>query len=287
MGERKKLKLDLVLAIVAVGAVCIAVLGLCVFDHRNEEPARPWVGLNDPLPHPVLRPFGAGEELSFEFGWNGAPCADFHMSLKEEEKDGAPKLVLGYEGHTREQIARVWSYRVSGTTYLDQQTLLPCLSERTSEEKDKLKQLTIEFDRSAGIAHVVEERPYKNKRKELRIPFRMGLDLPGAVFFARTLEMPMDKPVVLEVLQGETTYAVEMTPVRREKVQVKAGTFDALAVELRLRALGGTDEERAEEEAKYRKICIWFSDDERRLPVKLECEVFVGSVYAELVSAGL
>ena len=273
------------MAVVAVGAVCIAVLGLCVLDHGDEEPARPWVGLDDPLPHPALRPFAAGEELVFEFGWNGAPCADFHMSLREEEKDGALQLVLDYEGHTREQIAWAWSYRISGTTYLDQQTLLPSLSERTSEEKDKRKRVTIEFDRSARIAHVVEERLHKYERKERRIPFRMGLDLLGAIFFARTLEMPMGKPVVLEVLQGKMTYAAEMTPIRREKVQVKAGTFDTLAVELRLRALGGTDEERAEEEAKYQRICIWFSDDERRLPVKLECEVFVGSVYAELISA--
>ena len=253
-----------------------------VFTHP--EAVGPPIQMPDSMPRPVRRPFQAGEELAYELGWNGAPCADLHMSVREEEKDGATRLVISHEGHTRETLAVLWEYRMWGETYLDPQTLLPSWSTLTGEEKDEAKRFTMTFDRSAGVAHSVEEKLHKHTREEHEVPFRMGLDLIGAIFFARTLELPAGEPTVIEVLHNDKTYAAELTPLGLEKIQVKAGTFDALAVDVRVHAVGGTQEERVEEEAKFRKVCIWFSRD-RWLPVKMESEVFVGSVYAELVSA--
>ena len=86
------------------------------------------------------------------------------------------------------------------------------------------------------------------------------------------------------VVHRRRSCAVGCTPIGRGKGKVKAGTFDELAVDVRVRVLGGTEEERAKEEGKFRKVRIWLSDDDRRLPVKMESEVFVGSVHAELVS---
>ena len=272
------------LVVAAVAAVCAMLLAFGIIARPSDEAVRPVVSVLDPFPLPTRRPFRVGEELVYEFGWQGVQAAEFRMNLREEEKDGARYLVVNYEGHTLEEIALVWNYRLSGKTHLDPRTLLPSLSVSTSTKNEQTKRFTTTFDRSAGVAHTVTEKLYENERKERQTPFLLGLDLPGALLFIRALELPMGKPTVIEVVHSKRTYAVGFTPIRREKVDVKAGTFDALVVDVRVRVLGGTEEERAEEEDKFRKLRVWLSDDDMRLPVKMESEVFVGSVRAELVS---
>ena len=90
---------------------------------------------------------------------------------------------------------------------------------------------------------------------------------------------------MLEAIHDDKTYAAELTPTKREKVQVRAGTFEAVAVQVRLRVSVSLEEERAKEEDKFRSICIWMSDDEKRIPVKMEADMLIGAVYAELVSS--
>ena len=233
---------------------------------------------------PERRPFGPGEELLYVFGWEGAPGAQCRLSLSEEHNDGVRQWVLSYEGHTNEAIRRIWSYSVSGRTCLDPKTLLPSRSQVTGGKKGKTRIVTTTFDRAAGVAEVTKEKPYKNKRSVKRIPIGMGLDLPAALLFLRALDLTADRTTAIEVISSDKLYVLDLRPLRREKVKVKAGTFDALVLGLRVRLADGSEQERAGVESKYRRIRLWISDDEARLPLKMESEILLGSVYAELVS---
>jgi hypothetical protein len=64
--------------------------------------------------------------------------------------------------------------------------------------------------------------------------------------------------------------------VGREKVETKAGVFDAWKVEVRTAFEGHF-------EAK-RDTFIWFSADENRVPVRVSAEFSVGSVVVSLAA---
>jgi len=234
---------------------------------------------------PADRPFRAGEKLTYEFGWNGVSCARFVMELDEKGEGPERRLVFRYHGRTTNALVeRLWSYRVEGSTRLDPETLLPERGQREStERKDKRKRYSVRFDRSRQVAEIVTEKLYKNKREVQRVRFVHGLDTPSAFLMARAIPLGVGEKAVLEVVHDEQIYAAELIAQRNESVEVKAGQFETVVVELRLHALAGDEEEREEEDARYRKIRLWFAEADR-LPVKLESEVFVGEVYGELVS---
>jgi hypothetical protein len=64
--------------------------------------------------------------------------------------------------------------------------------------------------------------------------------------------------------------------VRRENVEVPAGTFRCLVVEPLLKSAGLFKQEGS--------LTIWLTDDARRMPVLMKSKVAVGSIAAELES---
>jgi hypothetical protein len=63
--------------------------------------------------------------------------------------------------------------------------------------------------------------------------------------------------------------------LRREKVKTKAGRFSCLVVEPGMREEGIFIQ-------KGRKLQLWLTDDDRKVPVLMQVEVFFGHVTARL-----
>ena len=273
-----------ILAITVTGFVASA--AICLIAVLLPGPAADPNGQPGSLPSELgvtRRQFRPGEALVYELVWNGRSCATFNVRLQQEEKDGAQRLAIRYEGRTGEAIQWAKSYLIEGTTYVDPRTLLPVESFRRTVSGEKEKRYTTRFDRVAGIAEATREKVYKDKTTVKHIAFEHGLDLPSALLLAGALQWRQGQAKVMEVLHWDDLYAVELTPGAVEEVRVKSGGFKALALRLRLRALSGTDEERTEDESKYRSVRLWL-DVASGLLVKLEAEVSVGLVSGELVS---
>jgi len=68
----------------------------------------------------------------------------------------------------------------------------------------------------------------------------------------------------------------------REKISVHAGSYNAIKVDLQLNKIGKNLE--LEPHRKFRRATIWLSDDADRIILRIEAQVFVGTVFAELQS---
>ena len=64
---------------------------------------------------------------------------------------------------------------------------------------------------------------------------------------------------------------------RRDTVKVKAGKFDCFVLEPVMREPGIFIH-------KGKKLEIWVTADERRMPVLMRCDIVIGHISAELVS---
>src|SRR5947207_11795918 len=67
------------------------------------------------------------------------------------------------------------------------------------------------------------------------------------------------------------------TLFRSEKISVRAGTYNAIRLDLQLKRIGKNLE--LQPHRKFRRGTIWVSDDPDRLIVRIEAQVFVGTVF--------
>jgi hypothetical protein len=84
------------------------------------------------------------------------------------------------------------------------------------------------------------------------------------------------------VYPATNAYLATVTVVGREKISVRAGTYNAIKLNLQLKRINKRLE--LEPHRKFRRATIWVSDDSERLLLRIEAQVFVGTVFAELQS---
>jgi hypothetical protein len=138
---------------------------------------------------------------------------------------------------------------------------------RLDERGDKMEEVTTVED---GVA-----TRKRKKIKKVPVP-RPVYDPISVIYFMRTLDLTPGKKYEFTLIADGKVYTVEARIVRREKLQTPAGKFDTVVVEPRMTAGGVEREER---------LHVWYSEDERHLPVRIRTEVKFGSVTATLRSA--
>lgn len=102
------------------------------------------------------------------------------------------------------------------------------------------------------------------------------LDMLTSLYFVRGQDLENGKDVVFDILNREEQYPLVVKVIGRETVKTPAGKFKCVIVEPQFRGEGIFV-------SKGKSLQVWLTDDERKLPVKMKTEVFIGSVSAELL----
>jgi hypothetical protein len=128
------------------------------------------------------------------------------------------------------------------------------------------------------IDEQVATRTRKGVTAQVEVP-RPIFDPISVIYYLRTLDLSVGNVHELTLFDGKI-YQVRARVVRRETIQTPAGRFATVMVEPEMLGEGSSREER---------LFVWFSDDERRIPVRIRTEIKVGAVTASLsaVSSGV
>ncbi|HUR79625.1 MAG TPA: DUF3108 domain-containing protein, partial [Thermoanaerobaculia bacterium] len=135
---------------------------------------------------------------------------------------------------------------------------------RLDEDGDKIEEVTTIDD---GIA-----TRKRLKIKTTKVP-RPVFDPISVIYLLRTRDLAIGKVHDFDLIADGKLYTVHARVVRKEKVQTPAGTFNCVRVEPQMMSAGVEREER---------LFIWYTDDERRLPVRIRTEIKVGAITASL-----
>ena len=81
---------------------------------------------------------------------------------------------------------------------------------------------------------------------------------------------------------GTNSDPATLTVVGRETISVHAGSYRAIKIDLHLNKVGKNLE--LEPHKKFRRATLWVSDDSDRILLRIEAQIFVGTVFAELQS---
>jgi hypothetical protein len=170
-------------------------------------------------------------------------------------------------------VGAVITFRQTLVSNLDVVTLMPRWSVLAAEEPGNYHHTdTARFDREANKA-TVRERARLDKSWEVEVP-PGTLDFVALIFNLRTLPLPDGASHSFPVLAGRKVSTVVATVVKREQLKTGAGRFPAVKV----RIPTGFDGKFSEKNPTF----IWFSDDARRVVVRISTDFSVGWADANL-----
>ena len=213
-------------------------------------------------------PFGEGETLVYTIAWlkieGGA------MTLKttrETTSDGVPMHRITLTATSNDYVSKFYPVRDLYESWVDARDFQPLRFEKHAREGRYESDEVEEFDLGKKIGSWREDRT--------PLPERIQ-DIISSFYFLRSQPLAVGTDVRVDMFSRGKIYKLKASVLEKEKVETEAGTFDAFKVQPQLR-----ENETAEDRNKG-KLFLWFSADERRLPVMAKTVMPIGSVTARL-----
>ena len=219
-----------------------------------------------PAPRPV--------HTTYHFGWSGftAGVGDMHFT-----KTADKRFQLEANGRTIGLVRALWKLDASYLGLVNAETLRPIESKQTEIYRRKKLVTDLAFTDS-GVTRTRTEGAGAEAAKPFNFP---GLfDLHSAMLYLRSQPLGDRSVYRIVVYPATSAYLTTITVLGRERVTVRAGAYNAIKIDLQLQRLGKKLE--LEPHRKFRRATIWISDDENRIPLRIEAQIFVGTVFAEL-----
>lgn len=245
-------------------------LGSCVIFAVAMMASTPPPELHQPLRRLPNVAFRCGEELSYtvRYGFITAGEGSFRIRPQIALRNGAPCYDVNFEVRSLKSLE--WIYRVHDTyrTLIDTSGIYPVFFEQHNREGAYRRDFWAEFDHAKRVATTSEgEFPIE--------PFTH--DVVSALFYVRTQDLSGLKKgdvIALKNFTDRQSYALNVRVLGRETVRVEAGTFRCIAIEP-LVMEGGLFKSDG-------RIVVWFTDDARKMPVKVATKVLIGTIDVEL-----
>jgi len=223
---------------------------------------------------PELRPLHA----FYRFGWSGftAATGDVHFTKPSENK-----FQLNGTGRTIGFVRALWKLDVNYQAVASAGTLRPIETQQTENYRSKKIVTHLTFTNN-GVTRARTEGKGAGETKTRQFNFPNLFDLFSAMLYLRS--QPLKERAVYRVVAYPATnaYLATITVVGREKVSVHAGSYNAIKLDLQLKRVG--KKRQLEPHRKFRRGTVWVSDDAERLLLRIEAQVFVGTVFADLQS---
>jgi hypothetical protein len=240
-------------------------------------PAGDWestVNPHAPGSFPELRPM----RLQYSFGWNGITAAEAVFKFFKTP-DG--RLQLDATGHTTGAARGLWPFDVTHVSSTDAHSLRPLQVRETEVLRSKKFETQVDFTPQAVTSKRDEERGavHKSKTRQLQMANLHSID--SALLYLRTQPLH-EGPQRIVVYPSTSAYLCTITPAGREHITIATGSYDAIKLDLQLNKIGKKRELLPHK--KFRRATVWLSDDPNRLVLRIEAQIFAGTIFAELQS---
>ncbi|HRU04891.1 MAG TPA: DUF3108 domain-containing protein, partial [Candidatus Brocadiia bacterium] len=201
---------------------------------------------------------------------------------------GRPVLLIQGQAATLGLVQALWPMRDTVESVVDRETGL--VLRQTLEQREggsHTKQIiTFAPDGRSGVRWRIRyHKPpdFPDRETTDRRPCHGRLDAASVGPYLRLAGAAQDKGDLRAVFfDGKNSFRIIVSAQARERITVKAGTFEALRCEVKFEDIDRTAEQRQKPD-KVKKATLWVSASPLRIPLRLESDTFVGKVYGELV----
>jgi hypothetical protein len=222
---------------------------------------------------PDLRPVHA----TYVYGWSGITAATSEVYFHRGDQQ-----TFDLEGRGRTVgLARVlWRFDLNYRSAANAQTLRPIETHQVETVRGKRIETNLKFF-DDGVSRSRTEGNHATPTTKDFVVENLH-DLHSAFLYLRSQPLRDHTVYRVAVYPANSAYVATVTVAGREHVRVRAGSYNAIKLDLKLQRVNKRNE--LEPHRKFKRATIFLSDDNDRLLLRIEGQIFVGTVTAELQS---
>ncbi|WP_375766371.1 DUF3108 domain-containing protein [Archangium gephyra] len=218
--------------------------------------------------------FGPGEQARYRIQYLGVTAGTAQVTvgapMKQWGKDVWPIVSLAKS----EAIAGVWPVKDKYVSYWDFGGQRVLGSDMHEDQNNKRRRVRVKLAEDGKSAQVVKQKEGETPRESTHELAEGTLDVAGATFALRNRVLEVGREYAYPVFTGSKTFMMKAKVEARETLDTKLGKQDVFRLRVYTEFSGKL--------ASRRDMVAWFTADARHLPVRIEAELVLGSLVAEL-----
>jgi Protein of unknown function (DUF3108) len=224
-------------------------------------------------------PFSTGERLRYAVSWRGLPAGHAEITVSADRsavgrwKASATAKSVGY-------VSNIYPVEDAYQSQFRHPGFCSTGIHKQIQEGDRHREVRLQFDAQRRVARLEDRNMVDHtppKMEQFAIP-ECVLDILSAVYYARSLPLPVGKSFEFPLNDGAKTIQIHVDVQAEETITTEAGKFQAIRVE--------PDVFSGHLFTGKGRMFIWFTKDARHIPVQLRAQIGVGTIIATLSEIG-
>jgi hypothetical protein len=242
----------------------LIVFGASAYTNQTDQHAA--------LRYSANQAFTYGEELNYRVHYGFINAASIKIKVADKPADIKGRSTYNIEAKGRTYSSFDWAYRVRDhfETYLDSQSIAP-LKYFKSVEEDKYKDVDL-------VYYDHEKKYMVGKKKSMAMPSYVQ-DIVSGMFYARTIDFNsayVGQTFPIDIYLDQKIYNLKFKYVGKEVIRTDVGKVRCIKLQPQLvvdRVFKDEDD-----------MTIWVSDDLNKVPIRVQADIYVGSLKVDLTS---
>jgi len=253
----------------------LAILLLAVLAANAEERAD-WIssltsnkGPGNFAPPPPMR-------LAYRFGWDGIQAATADVRLSSPTKN---TLEIDAKGRTSGLPRVLFKLDVYHQATENKSTLRPIHLIQEEKYRSETVKTSVNFEPTQVIG-LREKIPSDQPAKPETFKFSPVFDLATALLWVRSQPLRDGDIESIVVWASNAPYLATVKVIGRDSLKIAGHNKGAIKLELHIKKID--KKMQLKEHKLFRSGRGWLSDDDKRIPLRIEADIFIGYVFAEL-----
>jgi hypothetical protein len=220
--------------------------------------------------------FGPAETLSYTCKYLGIPVGNIHMMLGNDTSIGGQSVWPVMALAKTDPLFILYPVRDRYVTWWSPTAHQTIGNDLSAEEKNKRRHERVRFDRLANRASTTREREGLPPEEQVYDVEAGSQDILSAFFTIREKRLAVGDHEEIPIFTGKRSFTLKLDVKGKEAVEVAAGRFDTLVLNVQVQFAGKLESKR--------DIKVWVTNDVHHIPVRVDAEFLIGSLVADLTT---
>jgi hypothetical protein len=224
---------------------------------------------------PVKDPFRVGEKVTMDVSYFNVVAGSMTVEVRNfAEVNGRKSYRMAGTAKSTSVFAMFYAVEDWFETFVDFETLVPQSYALHVKETKQLRETRTVFDWATHKANyydkkINDEKKLEEENKQWDIP-EFSQNVFSTVFYLRTFDIKPGFKTQFRVAHEGKNLVLGAEYVRKEKITTAAGDFNCVVVKPSI-SLDGKF-------TPIGDIFVWFTDDDRKLLVRIESKIKIGKI---------
>lgn len=219
--------------------------------------------------------------LAYRFGWSGLQAAKADIHLFSPTRN---TFEIDAAGGTSGFPRVLFKFDVHQHATENKTTLRPIHFSQEEQYRSETVKTDVDFG-SDQVTGLREKIPGDQSPKQNIFKFSPVFDMATALLWVRSQPLADGETESIVVWASNAPYLARVKVLGRETIRVDGQKRDAIKLDLKLFRID--KKMQLKEHKLFKGGRGWLSDDDKRIPLRIEADIFIGYVFAELESMRL